>query len=200
LSDSAMYTAGQTANIQIQNTGGVDGKWDYVLRLYNDEELPIYEKQGTTQRLLPLCGIAFSSGPVGPDSESEQEIFFDLSDQLKSGNYRFELNGINTATGKIAFDYKRFMISGMEASVSVNTSKEIYKTNENVGISAMVGLSDSGMGQGGLIDAKAIIKIYSASPGWENIMHDRNMIAHKIVYPIAQKVNSCKSVIVGEAF
>jgi len=135
LSDSAMYTAGQTANIQIQNTGGVDGKWDYVLRLYNDEELPIYEKQGTTQRLLPLCGIAFSSGPVGPDSESEQEIFFDLSDQLKSGNYRFELNGIETTTGKLAFDYKRLVISGMET----RTAKRRVLIRCNFGILRIVG-------------------------------------------------------------
>ena len=169
------YTAGQTANIQIQNTGGVDGQWDYVLRLYNDEELPIYEKQGTT--LVLTAGERGEGLGIG---ENYQEIFFELSNQLKNGSYRIELNGIETTTGKLAFDYKRFMISGLEASVTVNTNKEIYKTNENINISAMAGLSDSGIVQGGLVDAKAAVKVYSAAPGWENIMHD------KMIYNIAK--------------
>ncbi|OGS45247.1 MAG: hypothetical protein A2539_10255 [Elusimicrobia bacterium RIFOXYD2_FULL_34_15] len=166
-------------NMRIQNTGGVDGKWDYVLRLYNDEELPVYEKQGVTVLLNPQRDPSSVTQDDG-GGQGYQEIFFDLSDQLKSGNYRFELNGINTATGKIAFDYKRFMISGLEASVSVNTSKEIYKTNENVGINASITVGPATEASAGLRDAATIVKVYSASPGWENIMHDKR------VYSIAK--------------
>jgi len=85
--NDTFWQAGQTGNIRVENTGGVDGQWDYVLRLYNYEELPVYEKQGTTISLNPSFATPLEPGSLSAlTGQGEQEIFFDLSDQLKSGN------------------------------------------------------------------------------------------------------------------
>jgi hypothetical protein len=121
-SDIGTYNAGENVGINLSNIGGVDTMCEYSFKLSDSCLVTVYENSG------------MENVPAG----ESKTLVFPIPVQAVSGDYYLMAEGKNLSTGKMASILKTITISGISASFLASTNKDVYFTDETIGVSTNI--------------------------------------------------------------
>ncbi len=114
-SEPSTITIGDTVNIDVANTGGVDTNFTYKVSL-SGNNAAVYQN---------TINDAIQSG-------STKTYSFRIPSQTTEGIYLFGAEALDARTNRVAGFSKAIFISGVSAGLSVKTDKDIYLSTENI--------------------------------------------------------------------
>jgi len=138
--DKLNYDTGDEIPINITNTGGVDSKYNYSIKLFDPYNAIIYN----------------GSGEESLFTGETKVIRFRIPEGITSGYYRLIVNGIDIKTNEIASLWKSIHINGFSAVLTSTTDKKGYSVDEN--ISVLTNITNLNYD---IIDGTLNLKIYS---------------------------------------
>lgn len=154
--DKTNYTDGEGIVIRLRNTGGVDARIDYTLKLIDLENITLYETSGVED-------IKVNVGDVN--------IPFNIPDQAVSSQYRINLACTDLKINRKTILEKWINVSGVKANLSITPDKKIYLSDEVIIASAEINNLGSGIN-----NATLQIKAYEPGEGWTNYTNTDSII------------------------
>lgn len=142
--DKINYSSGETGEVIIKNTGGVDTTYNYNLSLIGPQGITIYQ----------------NSNNINIQAGGQNSINFNIDSQAVNGSYYLFVVGTDSKTGKIINLSGRIEISGLKANLTVSTDKKAYFTNETITTTVEINNLD-----GAITNGTLSIKVFRTAKG-----------------------------------
>ncbi len=114
--DKIGYSAGEEIRLEIKNIGGVDGEYDYGIKLFDPRNIVRSEDRSR----------------IKVQANALKALDFSIPDRVASGIYQLYVTCLNLKTGKKTIWTKNIEIKGIEASLTTKTEKKVYFTDEEI--------------------------------------------------------------------